>query len=59
MIPDGEEVLLDDEIDHRWITLNISLVPTVIAYDGDEEVKRVRAKAGIGITEEMLSEFLS
>jgi hypothetical protein len=58
MLPDGEEVLLDNESDPRWITLNIPFVPTVIAFEGDEEVKRVQAKAGIGITDEMFRDFL-
>jgi thiol-disulfide isomerase/thioredoxin len=58
MIPDGEEVLLDDEMDPRWIELNIPLVPTVIAYDGMKEVKRIIARAGLGINEEMFQDFL-
>ena len=35
MLPDGEEVLLDDERDPRWIELNIEFVPTIIAFEGD------------------------
>ena len=59
MVPDGEEVYLDDHMDPRWIELNIPLVPTVIAYEGDKEVKRVQARSGIGISDEMFNEFLS
>ena len=59
MMPEGEEVPLDDEMDPRWIEFNIPLVPTVIAFDGEKEVKRIIAAAGIGITEDMFSEFLS
>lgn len=58
MVPDGEEVLLDDEMDGRWIEFNIPIVPTVIAFNGDKEVKRIVAGAGIGITEEMFQEFV-
>ena len=59
LVPDGEEVLLDDHNDPLWIDLNIPLVPTVIAYDGDQEVKRIVAKGGIGISDEMFNDFLS
>jgi hypothetical protein len=59
MIPDGEEVLLDDDMDPRWIEFNIPLVPTVIAFGGEQEVKRIVAGAGIGITEKMFQDFLN
>jgi len=59
IVPEGEEVLLDDEMDPRWIELNIPFVPTIIAFEGDEEVKRLQAMPNVGITENMLKEFLN
>lgn len=58
MMPEGKEIILDDESDPRWIELDIPFVPTVIAFDGDTEVKRLGAMAGVGITEEMFQDFL-
>ena len=58
MVPDGEEVLLNDEMDPRWIELNISLIPTIIAFKGEREIRRVQARAHIGISEDMLAKFL-
>ncbi|MFO8051030.1 MAG: thioredoxin family protein [Thermoplasmatota archaeon] len=57
-IPEGEEVLLDDEHDTRWTELNIEYVPTIIAYDGKKEVKRLQAVPHKGITEDMLKGFM-
>ncbi len=58
MMPEGEEVLLNDQNDPRWVELNIDFVPTVIAYEGDEEVNRLQAVAGLGITEEMFRDII-
>jgi thiol-disulfide isomerase/thioredoxin len=58
LVPDGEEVMLDNEMDPRWIKFNIPLVPTVIAFEGDKEVKRIVAGPGIGITDQMFQDFL-
>jgi len=57
-LPGSEEVLLDDEGDPLWTALNIPYVPTVIAYEGDKEVKRLRAVPGVGITEDTFRSFL-
>jgi hypothetical protein len=59
MVPGGEEILLDDQTDPLWVNLRIDLVPTVIAMEGEREVKRLQAKAGIGITEVMFRDFIS
>lgn len=57
-IPDGEEVLLDDQSDPRWIELGIDLVPTIIAFEGEEEIKRIQAAPHVGITDDMFKGFL-
>ncbi|MGA1848715.1 MAG: thioredoxin family protein [Thermoplasmatota archaeon] len=59
MMTQGEEVLLEDHSDPRWIELSIDYVPTVIAMKDGKEVKRLQAKAGVGITEEMFRDFVS
>jgi len=59
IMPDGEEVLLDDQSDPRWIELDIDFVPTIIEVEGDREVRRLQARAGVGITEDMFREFVS
>ncbi|MFW3146325.1 MAG: thioredoxin family protein [Thermoplasmatota archaeon] len=59
MLPEGEEILIDDESDPRWIQLNIDFVPTIIAFEGEREVKRLQAAPSVGITEGMFREFIS
>lgn len=59
MLSEGEEVLLDDESDPRWIELNIEFVPTVIAFEGEQEVRRIQAAPRVGITEQMFVDFIS
>ena len=58
ILPEGEEILLDDESDPRWIELNIPYVPTIIAFEGDSEAKRLQAVPHVGITEDMFRDFL-
>ena len=58
LLPEGDEVLLDDESDPRWIELNIPFVPTIIAYDGEKEAGRLQAVPHVGITDDMFRDFL-
>ena len=57
LAPQGKDVVLDDENDPRWE--GIDVVPTVIAYDGAKEVRRLVAKAGIGLGEEEFRGWLT
>ena len=59
MVPEGEEILLDDQSDPRWLELKIDFVPTVIAYEGGREIKRIQAAPHVGITEDMFRDFLN
>ena len=58
MIPEGTDVVLESDSDPLWFEKDLQYVPTLIAMEDGEEVRRLGAKPGIGITRKMLEEWL-
>jgi hypothetical protein len=48
LVKDGEEIVLGDD-DPRWRGLSIDYVPTVIEYEGEKELRRIKAYPMRGI----------
>ena len=59
MLPDGMDRIIDDEMDPAWGEKGIDYVPTVIASKDGVEVTRLSAQPGVGITKDMLNDFIS
>ena len=53
----GKEIVLDDYNDPRWE--GIEVVPTVVAYEGGKEIKRIEAVAGVGIGEKEFRDWFA
>jgi thiol-disulfide isomerase/thioredoxin len=58
LVDGGKDILLDDEGDPLWIEKDIELVPTIIEMNNGEERRRLVSKPGMGITREMLLNWL-